>query len=110
VSAGFTPGPWHIGNGDIYAEGNELSDYDDRVIAAIGRAGMRSHEYAIIKAHKPEGRANARLIAAAPDLYEALKVMEAEKSDYMRINNLGDPAKEHTNKMARAALAKAVQS
>lgn len=37
----------------------------------------------------------------------ALQEMEAEKSDYMRINNLGDPANEHTNKLARAAIAQA---
>lgn len=38
-------------------------------------------------------------------LAEALRLMEKEKSDYMRLNNLGDPAKEHTNIMARAVLA-----
>lgn len=51
--------------------------------------------------------ADARLIAAAPDLLAALIEMEAEKADYMRRNNLGDPATEHTNKLARAAIAKA---
>jgi len=49
----------------------------------------------------------AALATAAPDLLEALIQMEAEKADYMRINNLGDPAKEHTNKLARAAIARA---
>ena len=48
------------------------------------------------------------LMAAAKDLLEALIAMEAEKSDYMRINNLGDPAAEHSNKQARAAIAKAI--
>lgn len=47
----------------------------------------------------PEG-VNAQLL-------EALKMMEAEKSDYMRRNNLGDPAREHTNQIARAAIAAA---
>ena len=56
--------------------------------------------------HK-EFEANARLIAAAPELLEALIAMEKEKSDYMTINKLGDPAKETTNKIARAAIAKA---
>ena len=41
------------------------------------------------------GKANAALIAAAPDLLAALVEMEQEKSDYMRLNNLGDPAGEH---------------
>jgi len=67
-----TPGPWHVGNGDVYADGDRSSDFDDIVICAIGRSGgFRSHEYAVVKAHKPDGRANARLIAAAPDLLEA---------------------------------------
>ncbi|ERW09411.1 TPA: hypothetical protein P6M69_000560 [Pseudomonas aeruginosa] len=51
--------------------------------------------------------ANARLMAAAPELLEALIAMEREKSDYMTRNNLGDPALERTNKLARAAIAKA---
>lgn len=51
--------------------------------------------------------ANARLISASPDLYEALAEMVEEKADYMVRNNLGDPEREHTIKLARAALAKA---
>ncbi len=51
--------------------------------------------------------ATARLIAAAPELLAALVKMEREKSDYMIRNNLGDPSCETTNKMARAAIAKA---
>ena len=56
---------------------------------------------------KDEAVANARLIAAAPELLEALIAMEREKSEYMIRNNLGDPALERTNKLARAAIAKA---
>lgn len=70
--AKFTPGPWHVGPSDIYAEGTEASDFDDIVICAIGRAGLRSHEYAVVQAHKPQGRANARLVAEAPAMYDAL--------------------------------------
>ncbi len=51
-------------------------------------------------------RRNPPLAAINAELAEALTAMEREKSDYMTLNNLGDPAKEHTNKMARAALAK----
>lgn len=73
-TTGHTPGPWMVGNGDVFAEGNRSSDFDDIVICAIGQSGgFRSHEYAVVKAHKPEGRANARLIAAAPDMLNALK-------------------------------------
>lgn len=74
MSAAHTPGPWHVGNGDIFAEGNKSSDFDDIVICAIGLGGgFRSHEYAVVKAHRPEGKANARLIASAPELLEALE-------------------------------------
>ncbi len=61
-------------------------------------------------ARKADEAARARkwaLHAAAPDLLEALIAMEREKADYMRLNNLGDPSNETTNKMARAAISKA---
>lgn len=51
--------------------------------------------------------ANARLIAAAPDLLLALKAMTEEWVDYMTINHLGDPWAKHNMKLARAAIAKA---
>jgi hypothetical protein len=51
--------------------------------------------------------ADARLIAAAPDLLQALQMMVEEKADYMRINNLGDPETQHTIKIARAAISRA---
>lgn len=38
-------------------------------------------------------------------LRKALEAMVAEKCDYMKINNLGDPEEQHTIKMARRALA-----
>ena len=44
--------------------------------------------------------------AAIAELVGALIEMEREKTDYMLRKNLGDPACETTNKMARAAIAK----
>jgi len=38
-------------------------------------------------------------------LRTALQMMVDEKVDYMTINHLGDPEKQHTIKFARAALA-----
>ena len=102
----YTPGPWKVGPGDIYAEGTAASDFDDIVICAIGYAGARSHEYAIVKAHKPEGRANARLIAAAPELVEALRrLLDARDKDVTtgRLQFSSDPEAANT---ARALLAK----
>ncbi len=95
VAGVHTPGPWSaVPETDasnflhsIYSEG-----YKALLIARCDQNG--------------EHTADAHLIAAAPDLLAALIAMEAEKSDYMMLNNLGDPAEQHTNKIARAAIAK----
>lgn len=72
-----SPGPWAI---DDYGAGQR--------IVVKGRKGF-SGDYRIADAHFssdladcvriPEMRANARLIAAAPDLYAALKAMLASE-------------------------------
>jgi len=46
----------------------------------------------------------ARFAAENTRLREALEMVVAEKVDYMTINNLGDPEKQHTIMLARAAL------
>ena len=56
-----------------------------------------------------DGEANARLIAAAPDLLEALQGLLADIQDYQRINNLGGE-NNHWQVISRAAIAKATQS
>lgn len=94
-----TPGPWTC----FYK-----SKYDEWHVSVPMSQG--SMKWALfddgVRSENPE--ADARLIAAAPDLLEALIAMEAEKADYMRSNKLGNPADEHTNKLARAAIAKAL--
>jgi len=89
MAGNHTPGPWRFFMGDICADG---SDGDDRVIAGIGKScGARSSVYSTIKAHRPEGIANANLIAAAPDLLEALRLAH----DYFIDNGWeGDPRME----------------
>lgn len=93
----FTPGPWKLGNADIFVDGD---DGDDRVICAIGTAGgFRSSVYSPIRANKPEGKANARLIAAAPDLYAVIE-------EWLTVgNNLAD--RKAVREKARAALSRA---
>lgn len=59
------------------------------------------------EAYLKQRQAERRLAEAAPDLLLALKCLEQEISDYMRINKLGDPAKKHNIRLARAAIAQA---
>lgn len=82
------------------SEAAPITTQDGTVIALVVASG---------DAYFDEDRVsdNARLIAAAPDLLEALKKLLEEKDDYMRRNNLGDPMKESVSKIARAAIAKA---
>jgi len=70
MSGRHTPGPW-------IAERSEVVGVDGTLIA-IGLASCHSYQTWVIDpkkgklAHTPEAQANARLIAAAPDLLEAL--------------------------------------
>jgi hypothetical protein len=73
----FTPGPWKIGYSD--GSGPEYivgSPGNGRAVATL-RWGCDccKDTPASFADLKPEERANARLIAAAPDLYSALKDM-----------------------------------
>jgi hypothetical protein len=57
--------------------------------------------------YSEQWKADARIIAAAPDLLEALGALVEEVCDYATTNNLGDPEAKRNIKLARAALAKA---
>ncbi len=91
-----TPGPW-------VAEGRKPNMI---VVFAGETPGMRPSPCMLMDGNQ---EANARLIAAAPTMLEALKAMTEEWVDYMTINHLGDPWAKHNMKLARAAIAKATQ-
>ena len=85
-----TPGPWHIGvrtfhaGRDVYVpKGEPVAVADDAITAT------------------PEAEANARLIAAAPDMLAALRELV--------VNNMGHPKGITVPQLdkARAAIAKA---
>lgn len=103
-----TPGPWVLRGGQIYAVPAEPidanSDFEPFCIA--DRDMDQRIDFDTI------GEANGRLIAAAPDLLEALKALHDDIVEYVTINNLhdadGSPAiNNFPMKQARAAIAKA---
>lgn len=110
----FTPGPWHVSNGkDVFADlgaqaadGRRTEENDAWQIADCGQGisfigGIES------ELSGTEQRANARLIAAAPELYDALRAfVTAIEADSEPLPG----TRWHRELMAaRAALAKAVQ-
>ena len=103
-----TPGPWWIepvGTIRNDADGNPRYDLPRIVRFGDGHSICKAH---LIGGNDPDqALANARLIAAAPDLLEALEAMIEEWIDYATLNNLGDPGAKHNIKLARAAIAKA---
>jgi hypothetical protein len=86
-----TPGPWTATSRRVTAPETE------------DRLGLDVHIYG---GNGQDNAANARLIAAAPDLLEALKMGYADTMDYIQLNKLG-AENNHWLVLARAAIAKA---
>lgn len=63
----FTKGPWHVGSDFDNGEYPITAIYDERSIYVVSASGDRE----VISTE--ERRANARLIATAPELYEMVK-------------------------------------
>ena len=83
-----TPGPWYAGTKSVTASETE------------NRLGL---DVRIFGGNRDDNKANARLIAAAPEMYETLKALIYELSE-----NDEDGLIEHTEKMikARSLIAK----
>jgi hypothetical protein len=99
-----TKGPWEVKRSAHKHDGAydyAISAPDALVLAeAFGRDAVGRY---------PEAEANAHLIAAAPDMYEALKTFVAEYVDLVESGDAGfwDPEKEAKVIAARSAIAKA---
>jgi len=97
----FTPGPWDhdsgmYGNGKAY---HSIFSPDEIIIAEFNPLSVTNPE---------QGRANAALIAAAPDMYEALEEAREWFYDHSDINDNGGPNKAmRITEQIDAALAKA---
>jgi hypothetical protein len=99
-----TPGPWQVGDG----QGNGHRDYiycDDATGSAVATVEL---QYA--PRNPLEQQANARLIAAAPDMLAALKKHERVLSMRTTYGAKAKPTVQELNDMLddfRAAIAKA---
>lgn len=99
-----TPGPWRIAE----VEGGDPWQYEVRAGTIPNYYGVVAKVYGI-----GEPNANARLIAAAPDLYEALQhigKLEGQADEYSgagMVDSAHVKALRSASKIARAALAKA---
>lgn len=104
-----TPGPWALAHpyGEVQegCEGAVICEVDRLFGAPITVRGTKA-EMKTVDGHDWEATANARLIAAAPDLLEALKGQLSDIEDYQRVNNLGGE-NNHWQVIARAAITKA---
>jgi len=104
-----TPGPWHVG--DLAAP--NLAGRNALVYAPSGYA-VADAKIFHCKFGVPEMEANARLIAAAPDLLEALEAIRAridgewDNPALVKFGGLRD-TKEDIHALATEAIAKATE-
>jgi hypothetical protein len=96
-TAQHTPGPWHLN--EKLSRHNTALIYgpDDYLIADAGRIQKRSEN---------ETKANAALIAAAPDLLAALKLANEVMNDHFGITD-NDEGGNGAHDIIRGAIKKA---
>ena len=94
----YTPGPWEViemhGSRDLYIESRHKPGWNEFVFASMIPYGPASRK---------ELKANARLMAAAPELLYALKVV----AEYANKYNSNVSGHEHAYDLAQKAIAKA---
>ena len=99
MSTKHTPGPWTIGQPSEYGthNANHIFAGGDGIAHVYGIAMHTTLEEAAKMSRSAEGLANARLLAAAPDLLEALRA----------VLDCGSAIHEPAYMAGRAAIAKA---
>lgn len=106
-----TPGPWHLGRPDRDGEDAHMCEVMTKYTTASGAGTLPCYDIicrtwsphqlvASVRLTRSECQANARLIAAAPELLEALKLAVRQNEHDMLMTG-----EELRN--ARAAIAKA---
>jgi len=100
-SAKHTAGPWVV----VYSERNgaalRIDAPNDRGVPGAAGSVVRQNGIGIPAC--PIGLANARLIAAAPELLRCLQQLHDDIAEYAQINNLGG-YNNHVMRQARAAI------
>lgn len=89
---------------DKHATETWFTFHNDGVVYTKEQTGEHTAKYKVIC--RDCSCDDARLIAAAPELLEALEGLLDDISEYQHINNLGDE-NNHSQIIARAAIAKA---
>ena len=87
----FTPGPWHTDDSRKY------TNIHSKIVSHIAK----------VPTHSSEGNANARLIAAAPDLLEAGNSLLAQLDQICQAHEIHSPTVEIAISEWKAALKKA---
>ena len=103
MSAAFTSGPW------VWVEGSDAINRRwnnlDWTVASVGNHRLGWHEDQ--NSQGREAGANARLIAAAPELLAALQMLYGDTADYIKTNKLTG-MDNHAMKAALSAITKAI--
>ena len=104
---GHTPGPWMVASSSNGFPDRIVAPAQDDMTAGIVGSAITRHR-CISFPSSPEGQANARLIAAAPDILHELKRLVAALEPLERSGNWPlDSAGIATLNAARAAIAAA---
>jgi hypothetical protein len=100
TEAKHTPGPWHVNTQPTYEGGHTIASASGLVVVNSVKGYGRTDD---------QNEANARLIAAAPELLTALQSLTLETSHHLQSNDRAQFV-ENALRNAMQALAKALNA